>query len=182
MDYMDINYNAIGVIKSQICSTIANSENVRKAIDFKGIQCDDYDPDDPLTLVYNCIIPWLQNPDTITTTEPLIFIGVKIAENIRNPYLLNAVVSIMCTVDKDDMRTRAGYFREDLLENGCICYTRADWIADEIAKSISLLKGTWIGDIENIESTEYGLNSTRYVRNIVFRLKDVNIGKLIQNG
>ena len=71
---------------------------------------------------------------------------------------------------------------EDLLENGCICYTRADWIADEITKSISLLKGTWIGDIENIESTEYGLNSTRYVRNIVFRLKDVNIGKLIQNG
>ena len=32
---MDINYNIVGVIKSQICSTIANSENVRKAIDFK---------------------------------------------------------------------------------------------------------------------------------------------------
>ena len=76
MDYMDINYNIVGVIKSQICSTIANSENVRKAIDFKGIQCDDYDPDDPLTLVYNCIIPWLQYADTITSTVPLIFFGV----------------------------------------------------------------------------------------------------------
>ena len=182
MDYMDINYNIVGVIKSQICSMIANSENVRKAIDFKGTNCKDYDPDDPLTLVHNCIIPWLQNPETITTTEPLILVGVKINENVRNPYLLNAIVSIMCTVDKDDMKTSAGYFREDLLENGCICYTRADWIADEIMKSLSLLKGTWIGDIENIESTEYGLNSTRYVRNIVFRLKDVNIGKLIQNG
>ena len=69
MNYMDINYNIVGVIKSQICSTIANSENVRKAIDFKGTNCKDYDPDDPLTLVHNCIIPWLQNPETITTTN-----------------------------------------------------------------------------------------------------------------
>lgn len=178
---MDINYNTVGVIKSQICSTIANSENVRKAIDFKGSQCDDYDPDDPLTLIHNCVIPYLQYPDTIETTEPLVFVGVNTSENISNPYLLNAIVSIMCTVDKDDMRTRAGYFREDLLENGCICYTRVDWIADEIVKSISSLCGTWVGDIENIESIEYAMTNTRYARKISFRLKDVNIGKILQN-
>lgn len=178
---MDTNYNAIGVIKSQLCSTIANSEKVRKAIDFKGSQCDDYDPDDPFTLIYNCVIPYLQYPDTIETTEPLIFFGVNTSENTQNPYLLNAIVSIICSVDKDDMRTSAGYFREDLLENGCICYTRADWIADEIVKSISSLSGTWVGDIDNIESIEYAMTNTRYARKLSFRLKDVNMGKIIQN-
>lgn len=179
---MDKGYNTIGVIKSQICSAIVNSENVRKALDFKGTNCDDYDPDDPFTLIHNCVIPWLQYPETIETTEPLIFVGVKVEENIRNPILLNAVVSIVCSVDKDDMRTSAGYFREDLLEKGCICYTRVDWIADEIVKSVSSFRGTWIGDVDNIESTEYAMTPARYTRNIVFRLEDVNIGKLLQNG
>jgi hypothetical protein len=184
MENMDMNYNVVGVIKSQVCSSIVNSESVRKALDFKGVgeNCKDYDSDDPFTLIYNCVIPWLQHPDTITTTEPLVFVGVKTSENSRNPYLLQATVTIICSVDKDDMRTSVGYFRNDLLENGCVCYTRADWIADEIIKCISSLKGTWIGDIENIGSPEYAMSSTRYARSLEFRLKDVNIGKLIQNG
>lgn len=182
MGYMDIKYNAIGVIKSQLCSAIVNSESVRKALDFKGVNCDDYDPDDQFSLIHNCVIPWLQHPDTITTTEPLIFIGVKTSENAKNPYLLNATATIVCSVDKDDMRTTTGYFRDDLLENGCVCYTRADWIADEIIKCISSISGTWIGDIDVIESVEYAQNNTRYNRSLGFRLKDINIGKLMQNG
>ena len=182
MGDIDIKYNVIGVIKSQICSAIVNSESVRKALDFKGSNCEDYDPDDPFTLIHNCVIPWFQHPDTITTTEPLVFVSVKTSENARNPYLLNATATIICSVDKDDMRTTAGYFREDLLEKGCICYTRADWIADEVIKCISELQGTWIGDIDVIESTEYAMSNTRYARSLGFRLKDVNIGKLIQNG
>ncbi len=182
MEQMDIKYNVIGVIKSQLCSAIVQSEAVRKALDFKGKNCDDYDPDDPFTLIHNCVIPWLQYPETITTTEPLVFVGVKTSENPRNPYLSSVTVTIVCSVDKDDMKTDAGYFREDLLEQGCICYTKADWIADEIIKCVSSLKGTWIGDIENIESPEYAMSSTRYARSIGFRLKDVNIGKLMQNG
>lgn len=182
MEHIDIKYNVVGVVKSQICSSIVQSENVRNAIDFKGELCEDYDADDPFTLIHNCVIPWLQYPDTITTTEPLVFVGVKIAENIKNPYLSTATVTIICSVDKDDMKTSVGYFREDLLKNGCICYTRVDWIADEIIKCISELEGTWIGDIEVIESPEYAMSSTRYARSIMFRLKDMNIGKLIQNG
>lgn len=182
MNYMDINYNTVGVIKSQLCSAIVNSENVRKALDFKGANCRDYDPEDPFTLIHNCVIPYIQYPETIETTEPLVFVGVKISENTRNPYLFNAIVNILCSVDKDDMKTSVGYFRKDLLENGCVCYTRADWIADEIVKCLSSLSGTWIGDIDTIESNEYAMSSTRYARNIVFRLKDVNIGKLFQNG
>lgn len=178
---MDIKYNVIGVIKSQLCSAIVQSESVRKALDFKGSGCKDYDPDDPFTLIHNCVIPWLQYPETVTTTDPLIFVGVKTSENPRNPYLSSVTVTIVCSVDKDNMKTNAGYFRGDLLEKGCICYTRADWIADEIIKCVSALKGTWIGDIENIESPEYAMSSTRYARNIGFRLKDVNIGKLMQN-
>ena len=102
MDYIDIKYNVIGVIKSQLCSAIVNSESVRKALDFKGSNCEDYDPDDPFTLIHNCIIPWFQHPDTITTTEPLVFVSVKTSENARNPYLLNATATIICSVDKDD--------------------------------------------------------------------------------
>lgn len=182
MHKMDINYNVIGVIKSQLCSAIVQSEAVRRALNFNGEKCDDYDPDDPFTLIHNCVIPWLQHPETITTTEPLIFVGAKVSENVRNPYLTNVIVTIVCSIDKDNMKTTEGYFRKDLLEKGCICYTRADWIADEIIKSISSLAGTWIGDIETYESTEYAMSSTRYARSITFRLKDVNIGKLIQNG
>ncbi len=181
MKKMDVKYNAIGVIKSQICSAIVQSEAVRNALDFKGTDCNDYDPDDPFTLIHNCVIPWLQHPETITTTEPIVFVGVKASENSRNPYLLSATVTIICSVDKDDMRTTTGYFREDLLENGCICYTRADWIADEIIKCISSIQGTWIGDIEVVNSSEYAISNTRYGRNLEFRLRDVNIGKLMQN-
>ena len=178
MENIDIKYNAIGVIKSQICSTIAQSENVRKALNYQG---ENYDEDDPLSLIYNCIMPYLQYPETLTTTEPLLFVGVQTVENTRNPYLLNATVNIICVVDKDDMRTSQGYFRNDLVENGCVCYTKTDWIADEIIKCLSSFSGTWIGDIDNIESKEYAMNNTRYARSLNFRLKEVNIGKLIQN-
>lgn len=181
MDKIDIKYNTIGVIKSQICSAIANSNDIRTALNFSGKNYDDYDPKDPLSLIYTCIIPWLQHPDTITTTDPLIFVGVRVSENIKVQYLLNATVTIICTIDKDDMRTANGYFRQDLLDNGCVCYTKADWICDEIVKCISAMSGTWVGDIETIESTEYAMNSTRYARSLGFRLKDINIGKLVQN-
>lgn len=181
MDNIDIKYNVIGVIKSQICSSIVQSEGVRKALDFKGAFSDDYDIDDPFSLIYNCVIPWLQYPDTITTTEPLVFVGVKASENVRNPYVSTATVTIICSVDKDDMRTSTGYFRKDLLQNGCVCYTKVDWIADEIIKCVSEIQGTWIGDIEVVESPEYAMSSTRYARSVIFRLKDINIGKLIQN-
>lgn len=180
MEPIDIKYNTIGVVKSQICSAIVNSEDVRTALDFKGTGCPDYDEDDPMTLIHNCVIPWLQHPETIKTTEPIIFVGVQAIGNTRNPYLSNITVTIICSVDKDHMKTPAGYFRDDLLQNGCVCYTRADWIADEIAKAISLLKGTWIGDIELIESTERTMSSTRYCRVLGLKLKDVNIGKLLQ--
>ena len=182
MDKMDTNYNVIGVIKSQLCAMIANSEKVREALDYKGSNSKDYDPEDPLSLIYNCIFPYLQHPETITTTEPLVFVGTKLSENPRNPYLVNTIVNIVCNVDKDDIRTRKGYFRKDLLEMGCLCYTKPDWVIDEIIKCLSSFKGTWIGDIENVETTEYAMNNTRYVREVVFRLKDVNIGKLLQNG
>lgn len=182
MDYMDINYNTIGVVKSQICSTIVNSESVRKAIDFKGDNIDDYDPDDPFSLIHTCVFPYLQNPDVITTTDPLVFVGVELTRNSRNPYLMNVITTIVCSADKDDMKTSAGYFRDDLLENGCICYTKVDWMADEIIKTVSSLKGTWIGDIEVIESTEKAMSNTRYCRIVGLKLQDVNMGKLLQNG
>lgn len=182
MQYMDTKYNTIGVIKSQICSAIVNSESVRKAIDFKGNNIDDYDPDDPFSLIHTCVFPYLQNPDVITTTEPLIFVGVELTRNNRNPYLINAIATIVCSVDKDDMKTPTGYFREDLLESGCICYTRTDWMADEIVKTVSFLKGTWIGDIEIVESTEKTMSNTRYCRIVSLKLQDVNIGALMQNG
>lgn len=182
MEYMDINYNVVGVVKSQLCSTIVQSENVREALDYKGSNTDEYDPEDPFTLIHNCVIPCLQYPKTVTTTEPLIFVGIKLTENVRNQYLTNAIATIICAIHEKDMRTTKGYFREDLLEQGCICYTKADWVADEIIKCISSLAGTWIGDIETIESDEYAMSDSRYARRINFRLKDVNIGKLMQNG
>lgn len=180
MDRIDKNYNIVGVIKSQICSAIVNSESVRKALDFKGVDCTDFDPEDPFSLIYNCVVPWIQHPETISTTEALIFVGVRLLENYKNPYLLNANVSILCSVDKDDMKTSTGFFREDLLKNGAICYTKTDLIADEVTKCVSELSGTWIGDVEVIESLEYAMSATRYVRNLTLRLKDVNIGKLMQ--
>lgn len=179
MDNIDIKYNAIGVLKSQICSTIANSENIRKALNFNGASCENFDADDPLSLIYNCIIPWLQHPDTITTTDPLIFVGIKVSENVKVQYLLNATVTIICSVDKDDMRTTEGFFGQDLLKNGSVCYTKVDWLCDEIIKCISAISGTWIGDVETIESTEYAMNNTRYARSLGFRLKDINMGRLL---
>lgn len=179
---MDTNYNTIGVVKSQICSAIVNSDSVRKAIDFKGSGIDDYNPDDPFSLIHTCVFPYLQDPDVITTTEPLVFVGIELTRNNSDSYLINVIATIVCSVDKDDMKTSAGYFREDLLENGCICYTRVDWMTDEIIKTISSLRGTWIGDIEVIESTEKAMSSTRYCRIVGLKLQDVNIGKLLQNG
>lgn len=176
---IDIKYNPIGVIKSQICSALVSSSGVRQALNFKG---SDYDPDDPFSLIYSCVIPWLQHPDTITTTDPLIFVGVTISENTAIQYLLNATVTVICSLDKDDLKSTEGYFRKDLIDKGCICYTKADWIADEIIKCISSMSGTWIGDVDTIESTEYSMSSTRYTRNIGFRLRDINMGRLIQNG
>ena len=179
---MDTKYNVVGVIKSQICAAIVNSEDVRKALDFNGSNYKDYDPDDPFTLIHNCVIPWYQHPEIITTTEPLIFVGVSLVQHDPNSSLISTSVNILCSVDKDDMKTTSGYFRQDLLEIGCICYTRVDWIADEVIKAISSLQGTWIGDIELIKSGEYAMNSTRYCREMVLNLYDVNIGKLLQNG
>lgn len=178
----DTNYNTIGVIKSQLCSAIVKSEAVRRALDFKGADCDNYDPSDPFTLIHNCVIPWLQYPETITTTEPMVFLGVKLSENPTNHCLSRVTVTILCSVDKSDMRTSEGYFRDDLLKKGCVCYTKVDHISDEIMKCISAIQGTWIGDIENIESAEYAMTTTRYCRSIVFRLLDVNVGVLMQNG
>lgn len=178
---IDIGYNAVGVIKSQLCAAIVQSERVRNALNFSGVNCDTYDPDDPLTLIHTCIMPYLQHPDTITTTDPLIFVGVRTSENIRNPYLLTASVTFIISVDKDNMRTQEGYFREDLLRNGYICYTKPDYIADEIIKCISAISGTWIGDISNIESTESAMSNTRYCRQLTFRLNEINIGLLMQN-
>ena len=182
--YMDLNYNVLGVVKSQICSVIANSENVREALDFSGENCKyDYDKDDPMTLMYNCIIPWLQNPDVIETTDPVILVGVELRYNNQNPYLYNANVTIECVADKDHLKTNKCYVRQDLLDKGdIVCYTRVDWLADEIIKCISNLKGTWIGDVQLISSPEGAMSITRYTRNINLKLEDVNIGKIIQDG
>lgn len=184
MGYMDLNYNATSVIKSQICSALINSEGVREALDFKGANCKyDYDEEDPMTLMYNCIIPWLQDPDVIETTEPVILVGVELRYNSANPYTYNATVIIECVADKDHLKTNKSYVRQDLLDRGdIICYTRVDWIADEVVKCLSAQQGTWLGDIEVVSSPESPLSQTRYTRIVNLRLKDINIGKILQNG
>lgn len=185
MENMYYSYNTVGVIKSQICSALANSEAVREALNYTGVNAKyEYDEEDPMTLIYNGIIPFLQDPDVIETTDPVILVGVELRANGSDPYLYNATVDIVCTVDKDHLRTQKSYNRQDLLERdgGFVCYTRADWIADEVVKCLSKHKGTWIGDIEVIDSAETPMSQTRYCRHIKLRLYDVAIGKDIQNG
>ncbi len=179
MNYIDPVYDPIGVVKSQLCSAIINSEEVRNALDYKG---EGYDPEDPFSLMYSCVLPYLQHPDVITTTEPLIFVGIDAVGHRTNMCISNLTATVVCSVDKDDMRTQKGFYRNDLLDNGCINYTKPDLIGSEVIKAVASLKGTWIGDIQLVSSVEKPMSLTRYCRTIGFSLIDINVGGLLQNG
>ena len=174
-------YDPIGVTKSRVCTLLARSQVVRDALDYRctdGQYKDEYDPENPLTLIWNCIIPVLKDPDTITTSDPQILVGVESQADFADPRLSNLYITIVIVVDNTDLRTNIRYMRKDLMEHGGVsAYTKADVIARAIRQAlVSQESITWIGDIVFLESSEGATNNTtHYSRVIKFRIKEVNL-------
>lgn len=174
-------YDPIGVTKSRICTLLARSKEVRDALDYKcmdGQYKDEYDPNNPLTLIWNCIIPVIKDPDTITTADPQILVGVDTDTDVEDPRLSDLYCTIVVVCDNNDLRTNVRYIREDLIENGGICaYTKVDVITHAIRQAlVSQESISWIGDIIFLNTAEGATNNTtHYGRTIRFRVKDVNL-------
>lgn len=174
-------YDPIGVTKSRVCCLIAKSQAVRDALDYQcidGQYKDEYDPSNPLTLIWNCIIPVLKDPDTITTADPQILVGIESQVDFTDPRLSNIFGTIVVVVDNNDLRTNIRYLRKDLIEKAGVCaYTKADVIAYAIKQALASQESiTWIGDIMFLESSEGATNNTtHYSRVIKFKLKEVNL-------
>lgn len=173
------NYNPIGVTKSRICSIIANSERCRKVIDYKGTDATNpYDPEDPMTLMWNCIYPCIKDITTITTVDPQILIGVNSQRAGSDPRQVRLTVTIIIVVDYQDNHTDISYVRDDLAEKGIVCYTKVDAIADEIIKALSSEQSiTWIGDIIVNNNDELVIDKmNHYARRIQLTVPEINIG------
>lgn len=171
-------YDPIGVTKSRVCCLLAKSEEVRKALDYKGIDAAyPYDPKQPLTLIWNCIVPILKDPDTITTKDPQILVGIESQFDFNDPRSQILYGTINIIIDNNDVRTNIRYLREDLLEDGVCAYTKADLIAHAVRQALAAQPSkTWIGDIEFLESNEGATNNTlHYGRSIKFKIKEVNL-------
>lgn len=152
---------------------------MRTAIDYKGIDAPNpYDPDDYMSLINNCIIPYLKDPDTIATTEVQILVGVDSNRNITDPRAVDCEITIIVVVNAKDMKTNVAFLRDDLIEDGIVCETRADYIANEIIVALSDEESkTWIGDISLLSNEEASLNnSAHYARRLSFHVKEVNMG------
>ena len=170
-------YDPIGITKSRIAGLLANSEEVRDALQYQGKDAPyEYDPADPSTLIWNCIIPALKDPDTITTSDPQILIGVESDINLDDPRRLWLYVTIVIIIDNNDLRTNLRYVREDLLKNGLCAYTKPDYVSAMIKKTIAEDKSiTWVDDVVFIEETEGSVNNTtHYGRTIKLRISEIN--------
>lgn len=174
-----VEYDPIGVTKSRICSIIINSKEIRDALAFNGKENQnawDYDPEEPMTLMWNCVYPILKDPDTITTSQPQILVGVSARRNAANPDTQYLTGTIMIILSNDDLRTNVRYLRDDLIEDGIIAYTKADYLAYLIKKALSADRSkTWIGDIQFTSSEEGATNNqTHYGRTVQFIIEEIN--------
>ena len=170
-------FDPIGITKSRIAGLLASSEEVREALQYKGLDAQDpYDPNDPSTLIWNCIIPVLKDPDTITTSDPQILIGVESDNDMDDPRRLWLYVTIVIIVDNTDMRTDIRYVREDLLKDGICAYTKPDYVSAMIKQAIAKDKSiTWVDDVVFLGETEGATNNTtHYGRTIKFRISEIN--------
>lgn len=157
---------------------IANSQEVRKVLNYKGTDArEPFDPEDPMTYIWNCIFPFLKDPDTITTAEPQVLIGVNTAANATDPRLTNCCITIYVVINNDDMKTDVAYVREDLLSDGIVSITKADLVTEAILKALTNEESkTWIGDIYDISTSELSLNNAvHYARRITLYTKEVNL-------
>lgn len=170
-------YSIVSVTKSRVCSAIANSEEIREILDYKGLDAIyPYDSTNPKTLLWNCIYPALKDPDTITTSDPQILVGVDVDLNQNDPRSVFLIITVVIVVNYTDMKTDYQYVREDLLVDGILKDTKTDRLATEISRVLSKCKSkTWIGDIALISSDEGSLNNaTHYARTLKFGVREVN--------
>lgn len=162
-------------IKSQILANLCDNEKIVKILNYKPITPEDkkkYDPDDPWSLVGICIMPYLKKPETITTTQTLILLGVDVSHSYQSPMLFNATASIIVLADDSEMMNYTEV----------IGYTKADKLTDEIIKSVAKMNGTWIGDVIVSQIKEYSMSTTdRYAVEINLSLRDVNMAYELQN-
>ncbi|MCM1333456.1 MAG: hypothetical protein NC084_06225 [Bacteroides sp.] len=102
--------------------------------------------------------------------------GVDTQFNPQNPGILNCYITIVIVINYDDMKTEKGYVREDLLEDGVVCYTKADLIAEEILMALAEDPSkTWIGEIRLSSSEEASLNnSAHYARKLHLYVQEIN--------
>lgn len=172
---MPTNYSVRTKIKSQIIANLCDNEKIIKILDYKPISPEDkkkYDPDDSWSLVGLCIMPYLKKPETITTTQTLILVGVDVTHSYQNPMLFNAMASIVVLVDDSEM----------INSTEVIGYTKVDKLSDEIMKSVAEMNGTWIGDVVVSQIKEYAMStSDRYAVEISLSLRDVNMAYELQN-
>lgn len=170
-------YDPIGVTKSRVCTLLIKSEGFREAVGYTGKAQKDntYDPEEPMTLMWNCVFPFLKDPDTITTTDPQILVGVDSALNVCDPRTQTLFINILIVLDNDDLRTNRRYIRDDLIGDGIVAYTKADDIAKEIKLALSSQESkTWLGDVEFIESAEGSTNhAVHYHRSLRFKVKEI---------
>lgn len=172
-------YSPVSVTKSRICTAIANSETIREILNYKGLDpLYTYNPDEPLTLLWNCIYPALKDPDTITSADPQILVGVDADTDMDDPRTVWLTITIIIVVNYADMKTNYQYVREDLLEDGILKDTKTDRLATEITKTLAKNRSkTWIGDLKLVSSREGALNNaTHYARTLVYNVKEINDG------
>lgn len=174
-----IEYDPIIVTKNRLCTILAQSEEVRNALDYKAIDVEkSYDPEDPLTLVWNCIYPVLKDLDTITSSDPQILIGLNSSPSYIDPRKIECTGSIIIVVHNNDLSSPEQFLREDLAKDGFCAASKADVIAHYVIKALSSQESrTWIGDIQWGLREEGALNnSMHYAVTLQFMLQEINIG------
>lgn len=157
---------------------IVNSNKVRDALKYNGTDArEPFDPSDPMTYMWNCVYPFLKDPDSITTADPQVLVGVNTVTNAVDSRLINCCVTIYVVINNDDMKTDSAYIREDLLADGIVNITKADLVTDAILEALTSEDSkTWIGDIYDISTSELSLNNAvHYARRITLYTKEVNL-------
>lgn len=174
-----IEYDPAIVTKNRICAIIAQSDSVRAALNYKGIDAKyDYNPEDPLSLVWNCIVPALKDPDTITTADPQILVGIRTQDNENDPRTVWCLVTVVVVINYSDLRSDYQYRREDLMYEGISDASKPDAIAHYIVEALASDESkSWIGDIKLVDRDEGSLNnSMHYAVTLQFEVRDINIG------
>ncbi len=135
----------------------------KKIVDLIDSKESGYEPQDPQTLIYRNIFPFLKVPDVQTNAMTNILIAVdKLGKHKTNPSYSNVRVTIWVLAHQEHMRmkNKAG--------------SRIDVISDEIEKLFRGSKKYGFSELDDFPNYEKLLSEKFIYREIVFRTSELS--------